>query len=94
MGVHGANVVIVALGGRAVTVQIVGQLLVHVDDHGIFFCSVVARRIKERALQAFVVAVLVLDKLFAAPGIVVLEGIRLRDGFRVFQIGAGDEGVG
>src|SRR5689334_17154230 len=83
VGVHGANVVIVAFGGRAVAVEIVGKLLVHVDDHGIFFGSIVARRVKERALQPFVVAVLVFDKLFAAPGVVVLERIRLSDGLGV-----------
>src|SRR5207237_10174810 len=81
-------------GRRAVAVQAVGKLFVHVNDHGIFLGGVVARGIEERALQAFVVAVFVLDELFAATGVIVLEGICLGDLFRALQVWAGDEGVG
>ena len=94
VAVHGGHVVIVALGRRAVAVQAVGKLFVHVNDHGIFLGGVVARGIEERALQAFVVAVFVLDELFAAPGVIALEGICLGDRFRTLQVWAGDEGVG
>ena len=84
LAVDGADVVIGALRGRVVAVQVVGELFVHVNDHRVFFGGSVTGGIEERALQPFVVAVFVFDEFLAAPGVTVLERIGVGDRFRAF----------
>jgi len=91
--VHRAHVVIAALGGRAVAVEIVGELLVHINDQGIFPCGIVTGGIEERALEALATAVLVLDKFFAAPSVVALERVCFCDRLGLLEIGVRNEGV-
>src|SRR5208282_3844919 len=89
-----ASAVVAALRRSVVTMQTVGQFLIHVYHHRILLAGLVSRGIIQRALQTNSGRRLVLDQLRAAPGVIPLEWVSVGGLLGVLQIGASDKFVG